>query len=162
TALYLIANAYIGLGERQKAFDFANQAVAVGEVAVQRPDDEQRRAGMNVRAYAIETLGRVHNEFGDKKKALELFSQSLSLRKVIGSRSAEVNVINNMATAYNYLGDYQNALSSWNQARVILSELGDRAKEATVLNNICVANEDLGRYTAVLDFCNQALDIRRK
>jgi len=162
TTLYLIANAYIALGEKQKALDFSNQAVAVAEVAVQRSDEEQKRAGMNVKAYALETLGRVHNEFGDKKKALELFSQSLSLRKVIGGRAAEANVINNMATAYKFLGDYQNALSSWSQARVIFIELGDRAKEATALNNICVANEDLGRYTAALDFCNQALDIRRK
>jgi CHAT domain-containing protein/tetratricopeptide (TPR) repeat protein len=161
TALYLIGNAYVFLGEKQKAFDFSNQALACAEAAAKRPDEEQRRAGMNVKAYALETLGRVHNEFGDKKKALELFSQSLSLRKAIGNRNAEANILNNMATAYKLMGDYQNALSLWNQSRLIFSELGDRAKEGTALNNICVVQEDLGRYTTALDFCNQALAIRR-
>ena len=161
TALYFIGNDYIFLGEKQKAFEFSNQALACAEVAAKRLDEEQRRAGMNVKAYALETLGRVHNEFGDKKKALELFSQSLSLRKAIGNRNAEANILNNMATAYKLMGDYQNALDLWNQSRLIFSELGDRAKEGTALNNICVVQEDLGRYTTALDFCNQALAIRR-
>ena len=161
TTLYLIGTAYVFLGEKQKAFEFANQALVSAEAAANRSDEEQRRAGMNVKAYALETLGRVHNEFGDKKKALELFSQSLSLRKAIGNRNAEANVINNMATAYKLMGDYQNALSLWDQARLIFSELGDRGKEATALNNLCVVHEDMGRYPTALDFCDQALAIRR-
>ena len=161
STLYLMGNDYVNLGEKQKAFDFSNRALSLAEVAANRPDEEQRRVGMYVKAYALETLGRVHNEFGDKKKALELFNQALPLRKAIGDRAGEANSLNNMATAYKYMGDYQKAFALWTQARLIFSELGDRAREATALNNICVIHEDMGRYKNALDFCNQALAIRR-
>src|SRR6266542_1860149 len=161
SALYLIGNDYVNLGEKQKAFDFSNRALSLAEVAANRTDEEQRRVGMYVKAYALETLGRVHNEFGDKKKALELFSQALPLRKAIGDRAGEANTLNNMATAYKLMGDYQKAFALWTQARLIFSELGDRAREGTALNNICVIHEDMGRYKDALEFCNQALAIRR-
>jgi CHAT domain-containing protein/tetratricopeptide (TPR) repeat protein len=160
TALYLMADAYIFLGEKQKAFDFANRALPLAQAAAKQPGEEQRRLGRKVEAIALVVLGRVHNEFGDKQKALDLFNQALPLRRAIGDRPGEVTTLNYMGTAYQLMGDYQKAMDSFNQALLIARELGDRGQEANLLNNICVIQNNLGEYKKAMEFCSQALSIR--
>jgi CHAT domain-containing protein len=160
TALYLIGDAYIFLGEKQKAFDFANHALPLAQAAAKQPGEEQRRLGIKVEANALAILGRVHNEFGDKQKALELFDQALPLRRAIGDRSGEATTLNYIGTAYQFMGDYQKAFDTYNQALLIARELGDRVLESNLLNNICVIHNYMGEYKKALDFCNQALSIR--
>src|SRR6185436_9929400 len=75
--LYLIANAYIKLAEKQKAFDFANRAVSVAERAVKDANDETRTNALKVQASALNSLGEAHYEFDDRKKALAFYSQAL-------------------------------------------------------------------------------------
>jgi CHAT domain-containing protein/Tfp pilus assembly protein PilF len=162
TALYLISNVYVSLGEKQQAFDFANQALMVAQSAPKKSDEELRRLGVKVEANALDTIGRVHNEFGDKKKALELFNQALPLKRAIGDRLGEVNTLNSMAMAHQSMGDHQQALDLTIRARLILGELGYRGREATTLNNICTLHSSLGENKKALDFCNQSLSIARE
>jgi CHAT domain-containing protein len=162
TALYLISNVYLYLTEKQKAFDFANQALPIAQAAAKQPDEERRRLGIKVEANTLDTIGAVHNEFGDKKKAIEWFTQALPLRQATGDRAGEANTLNSLAKAYQFLGDYLKALDLSNQARLIFSELGDRGREATALNNLCVIHDNLGEYKKALDFCHQSLSIIRQ
>lgn len=161
TALYLIANDYINLGEKQKAFDFSNRALPIAEAAARQTGEEQRRLGIKVEAITLDIIGRVHNEFGDKKKALELFNQALPLKQAIGDRGGEVITLNNIGMAYGYMGESRKALDHFIRARLIASELGDRGREASLLNNVCVIHSDLGEYKKAIDFCSQAISIRR-
>jgi CHAT domain-containing protein/Tfp pilus assembly protein PilF len=161
TALYLISGAFIALGEKQKALDFANQALPLAQAAATLPDEQQRRMGLRVEAYTLDTIGQIHIEFGDKKQALDRFNQALPLRRASGDRVGEISTLNNMGMAYGYMGDWPKALDFFNQARQIVSQLGDRTKEASLLNNLCVIYGDLGEYKKALDFCQQALLIRR-
>src|SRR6185437_12125702 len=85
--LYLIANNYIFLGEKQKAFEYANQAVPLAHVAASEGDEDQRVKSVKVEAYALDIVGRIYNEFGDKKKAIEVFNQALPLHRSISDRS---------------------------------------------------------------------------
>ena len=161
TALYLISNAYIELGEKQKALDFSGQALPLAQAAAKLPDEEQRRLGIKVEANTLDTIGRVHIQFGDKKKALELFNQALPLRRAIGDRVGEINTINNIGMAHGYMGEWAQAIDFFSQVRLLVSELGDRRKEASVLNNLCVIQSNLGEYKKALDSCNQALLVRQ-
>ena len=74
------------LAEKQKAFDFANRAVPLAETAVKDSSDDKRANALKVQAWALDTLGRAHNEFGDRKKAVEIFNQALSIRRQINDR----------------------------------------------------------------------------
>jgi len=162
SALYLVSNAYIALGEKQKAFDFANQALPLAQAAAKEPDAERRRLGLKVEANTLDTIGKVHIEFGDKQKALDMFNQALPLRRESGDRVGEVGTLNNIGMAYDYMGDWPKALDFFNQSRLIVNELGDRVKEASLLNNMCAIHSDLGEYKKALDFCQQSLLIRRE
>jgi tetratricopeptide (TPR) repeat protein len=66
--LYLLANDYVFLGEKQKALEFGNQAVQVSQIAAQQADKAEREIVIKVQAYALDVVGRVHNEFGDKRR----------------------------------------------------------------------------------------------
>ncbi|MBD0373109.1 MAG: CHAT domain-containing protein [Pyrinomonadaceae bacterium] len=161
TALYLISYTYITLGDKQKALDFANQALPISQLAAKQPDKDQRSVGLKVEANALETMGQIYIEFGDKKKALDLFNQALPLRREVGDRVGEVSTLNNIGMSYGYMGDWSKALDFFDQARTIVRELGDQRKEASLLNNMCVIRSDLGEYRKALGLCEQALSIRR-
>ena len=159
--LYLIAGVYINLADKQKAFDFANRAVSLAETAVKDASEEKRIQALKNQAWALDTLGRVHNEFGDRKKAVELFSQSLAIRKQVNDRPGTIVALNNLAIVHQNIGDPRKALEFLTQIRDLLKDLGDRAKEASFLNNICVVYENIAEYARAIEFCNQALSIRR-
>lgn len=159
--LYLIANNYIYLGEKQKAFEYANQAVPLAHAAASEGDEDQRVKSVKVEAYALDIMGRIYNEFGDKKKAIEVFERALPVHRSINDRSGELFAVSLMATAYQYMGDMQKALSLHDEAMVIAKEIGDHAKEGTILNNVCALYDSVGNYKQALDYCNRALTVKR-
>lgn len=159
--LYLIANNYIFLGEKQKALEYANQAVPLAHAAASEGDEDQRVKSIKVEAYALAIVGRIYNEFGDKKKAIAVFNQALPLHRSISDRAGELFTLSLMAAAYQYMGDMQKALGLYDEATVIAKEVGDHAKAATILNNVCALYDSVGNYKQALDYCNRALAVRR-
>ena len=159
--LYQIASAYISLADKQKAFDFANRAVALAESAVKDPNEEKRNSALKLQAWALDTLGRAHYEFDDRKKSVALYNQSLLIRKQINDRAGTIITLNLLAISYQSMGDPRNALVCLTEIRELLKDTGDRAKESSFLNNICVVYENLAEYAKALEACNQSLSIRR-
>lgn len=159
--LYLIANDYVFLGEQQKAFEFANEAIPVAHAGVLEAAEEDRSKAIKVEAWSLNIMGRIHNEFGDKKKALEFFNRALPLQKSINDRSGQLFTLSIMATAYQYMGDMQKALALYDESLVIAKELNDHAREGTILNNVCAVYDSVGNYQQALDHCNRALTFRR-
>jgi tetratricopeptide (TPR) repeat protein len=160
TVLYLIADACINLGESQKAFDYSNQALQLAQAAARTADAQNRNRSIQVHAYALGSLGQAHNEFGDKKKALELLNQALVLHESIGDRVGEAITLNNIAASYQFLDNYPKAFDFLNRAQPIVNEIGDRAEEAGLLNNMCVILVDMGEYRKALDACSRSLSLR--
>jgi CHAT domain-containing protein/tetratricopeptide (TPR) repeat protein len=161
TALYLISYTYISLGDKQKALDFASQALPLAQLAAKQTGEEQRLTGLKVEANTLDAMGHIYIEFGDKKKALDLFTEALPLRRASNDRVGEVGTLNNIGMAYGYIGDWPKALDFFGQAHLIVKELGDHRKEASLLNNMCVIRNDLGEYKKAIDLCQQTLSIRR-
>ncbi|HEX6718002.1 MAG TPA: tetratricopeptide repeat protein [Pyrinomonadaceae bacterium] len=149
--LYVMANDYVFLGEKQKALEFGNQAVQVSQIAAQEADKAERETAIKVQANALDILGRVHNELGDKKKALEYFNQALPLHKSIGNRAGELTSLTSISMSYQYIGDYKKSLTFAEQAGELARELGDHAREGSVFNNLCVLYEYIGEFKRALD-----------
>jgi CHAT domain-containing protein/tetratricopeptide (TPR) repeat protein len=157
----LMAADYSFLGEKQKALEFASQALPIAAAAASNEsNEEKRKLAIRVHAFALDMAGQVQNQLGDKKKALEYLYQALPLHKSAGDRTGELYTIGRIATAYQYMGDFQKALTLSREAITIAKELGDQAKEGTLLNNLCVLYEDLGNAKQALNYCTQALSIR--
>ena len=161
-ALDLMAHNYMYLGEKQKALEFAQQALAIIEAASAANDDDERLRLVQMQGSARVVIGQVHNHFGDKKKALEYFTQALPFQKSGHDRPGELLTLSSIVMAYQYMGDYQKGLESAAKALPVAKELGDRATEATLLNNTCVLQENVGNYKQALGYCNQALALRRE
>jgi CHAT domain-containing protein/tetratricopeptide (TPR) repeat protein len=159
--LYLIANDYIYLANRENALDHATRAVEIAKLASKEGDEEEKLKAAKVEAWSIEILGKVYGEFGDKKKGLEYFKQALALRRKIKDRTGEISTLNQIATAYKYIGEAQKALDVYEESNTLLNELIDLPKRATVLNNICVLYDDLGEYKKALDYCEKGRAISR-
>src|SRR5262245_771002 len=161
TALYLMGYLYVYLGEQEKAFDVTNRALPLAQAAASDSDAEKRLLGMKVEANTLDVIAGIHTEFGDKKKALELLEQSLSLRRAIGDHAREIDTLYSMGKALTFMGEYRRALEVSSRARQIAVELGDRGKEGGLLNNICVIPTDMGEENKAMDLCNESLSIRR-
>ena len=160
TVLYLIANDYVSLSDRQKALEFATNAVEVSQAAAKEANQEERTLAVKIQGNALNAMGHVYTEMGDKKKALEYFNQALPLHKSISNRQGELISINNISMTYGYMGDYQKALTFAEEAAALAKELGDYAMEGSIFNNMCVIHDDLGEFKEALDYCNRALAIR--
>ena len=159
--LYLIANDYIYLANRENALDYATRAVEIAKLASKEGDEQEKLKAEKVEAWALEILGKVYGEFGDKNKGLEYFNQALVLRRKIKDRTGEISTLNLIATAYKYIGEAQKALNVYEESNTLLNELTDLPKRATVLNNICVIYDDLGEYRKALSYCEKGRAISR-
>ncbi len=162
TDLYLLVGAYTFLRDKQKALDFANQALPIAEAAVNQLGEEERRLGIKVKANTFLYIAGIHSEFGDRKQALENLLKALPLSRSIDDPVGEVSALTSMGTAYNDIGDYAKSLDAYSQSLVITRKLGDEGIEGNLLNNMCAVNSRLGDYKRAMDLCTQALTIRRE
>ena len=159
--LALIASTYISLGDKQNSFDFANRALPLSEKAIKECSEQEQPAAVGVKAYVLDTLGRANQDFGDRKKARELYTEAITLSKSINDRASEASSLINLARVSQFMGDYPKALEVAEQARVMVNELGDRRKQAMVFNNLCNSYQSTGAYQQAFEACNQALSIAR-
>jgi CHAT domain-containing protein/tetratricopeptide (TPR) repeat protein len=160
--LALIASAYIGLGEKQNAFDFANRALPLSEKAIKECPEQERSAAVGVKAYVLDTTGRANQEFGDKKKARDLYNEAINLSSSINDRAGETSSLINLAKVSQLMGDYAKALELSERAKVMVTELGDRRKQAMVRNNMCMTYQSTGAYQQAFAACNEAVSIARE
>ncbi|HCA96544.1 MAG TPA: hypothetical protein DEP38_18550, partial [Cyanobacteria bacterium UBA9226] len=112
-------------------------------------------------ALSLLLLGRVHEDLGEKQKALEYYNQALPLIRAVGDREREATTLNNIGSVYDSLGEKQKALEYYNQALPLSRALGDRYGEAATLNNIGVVYDSLGEKQKALDYYNQTLPLIR-
>jgi len=159
--LALIASAYITLGDKQNAFDFANRALPLSEKAIKECSPSEQPAAIGVKAYVLDTMGRANQDFGDRKKARELYTEAISLSQSINDRAGETSSLINLARVSQFMGDYPKALELAQRAQVMVNELGDRRKQAMVFSNMCNSYQSTGAYPQAFEACNQALSIAR-
>jgi CHAT domain-containing protein/Tfp pilus assembly protein PilF len=98
---------------------------------------------------------------GEQQKALEYYSQSLTLRRAVGDRGREADTLNNIGLVYSELGEQQKALEYYNQSLPLSRAVSDRRGEAAALNNIGLVYSELGEKQKALEYYSQSLPLLR-
>ena len=129
-----IGRVYDGLGDRQRALDYYQQALPIRREVGDRAGE----------ATTLNNIGHVYDGLGDRQRALDYYQQALPIRREVGDRAGEATTLNNIGHVYDGLGDRQRALDYYQQALPIRREVGDRAGEAATLNNIGRVYDGLG------------------
>ena len=112
-------------------------------------------------AYALATLAVVNYEFGEYKKALDLYYQAITLDRAVGDRRAEAGALNGIALVYSKSGDNKKALECLFQALSLARTLGDRTVEAATTSFIGRTYRLLGDTESAFNYQSQALSLRR-
>ena len=110
----------------------------------------------------LDCIGEVHNNFSDKKAAIDYYMQALPLLQASGDRAGEAQTLNNLGVAYLGTGDKRKALELFDQSMRILRQLQDRRTLAQVASNIGVTYDNLGDYQRALESLQYALALRRE
>ncbi|MFN2199724.1 MAG: helix-turn-helix domain-containing protein [Caldilineaceae bacterium] len=93
---------------------------------------------------ALNNIGIVFDDLGDKQQAIFYYNQALPLLREADNVAAEVAILNRMGSLYNDIGDVQQALSFYNRALPLTMEAGDAANEAFIRRKIALIHKDLG------------------
>jgi CHAT domain-containing protein len=101
----------------------------------------------------------MYDNLGDKQKALDDYTQVLTIMRAVGNRSDEAVALNNIGLIYSGLGDKQKALDYLNESLSIRVDVGDRGGEALTLDNIGGIYDARGEKQKALENYNQALPL---
>jgi CHAT domain-containing protein len=116
-------------------------------------------AGNASKASALNNIANVHQRLGETQKALQIYQQSLALKKPGKSKAITVD---NIGGVYHRLGEYQLALEHHQQALAAFRELGLRRDEAVAINNVASVYGFLGDMFTARDYLLQALALIRQ
>lgn len=123
-----------------------------------------RAAGdISGQAYALNSWGATYRELArDPGKGLEKYHEAVALRRSIGDRWGEAQLLNNLGLLHSRLGQNIEAVVHLKLAHALWRELGARDQEMNTLSNIATANlesgnisEGFNQFQEVLRFCEQ-------
>jgi tetratricopeptide (TPR) repeat protein len=101
-------------------------------------------------AVALNSIGLVYSDLGEKQKALEYYSQSLLLKRAIKDQRGEASILNNIGRVYSDLGEKQRALEYYNQSLPLRRAVDDHGGEAVTLSSMAFVKRSLGNFTEAL------------
>ena len=132
-------------GEYTKAMEYYERSL---------PFFPQTPDGLASKATALNNLADANYRIGETRKALEIYVQSLELKKAGRSRAITQD---NIGGVYAQLGAYQLALDHHQQALTTFRELGQIRDEAVALNNIAMVWGKIGDFQQALEYMLQSL-----
>ena len=154
---YRVGRALLGVGlikyylaETQESIEAYNQALAIF-----RTFNDKK----NWEATALNRLGMMYEELGEREKALEMQNIALPLQKSIGDKFGEAYTLQNMGTIHKALGENAKALEYLERALAIHIELGEKHYQASVLNSIGQVYSYLRNTQKSLEVYNRSLEL---
>lgn len=112
------------------------------------------------RVMALNSMGFAYASSGEKAKALNSFTQALSLARPVRDRSGEGVALSGLGLVHN-VTEKQKALESYTQAIPLFHSVGDRSNEAVALASIGLVYLRLGDIRKALESYTQALPLAR-
>lgn len=104
-------------------------------------------------------LGLSYHGQANYQKAIDFYSQSISISRTIGFREGAIASLNGLGEVYVYLGLNQRAMESFKEALRISSAIGGKDNEARSLGNIGYALFAMEDYANALEYHQKALAI---
>lgn len=152
-AVYLnnIGNIYYGLGHKDKALDFAKQALSLSR----KSGDVAHEAGM------LLNIGFLYSSLAEPEKAIEYYNLALPVFRRARDIDGEATTLNYIGSTYYALGQPDNALDYFNRALPLFRQIGDAAGEASALSNLGTVYSSRSQHEQALAYYNQALPLFR-
>jgi CHAT domain-containing protein/tetratricopeptide (TPR) repeat protein len=135
------------LGDKQKALDYANQALSIW-----RSLGDRRH-----QCYALLGIGGIYLNLTETEKAVDYYTKAGTLAREINDRRLEGVILQDTALGYGVPDDTQKFVSYMLQALAIQRELGLKFEEAKALNSVGWAYSKFDAQVG-LDYFNQSLD----
>ncbi|TYQ27329.1 tetratricopeptide repeat protein [Pseudanabaena sp. UWO311] len=165
--LSILGGAYNILEQYQKAIDFYQQSLAIvkqiSSVACAldsiSTDCLKER---NIEGDLLFSIGNAYYQISDYQKAIDLFQQSLAIKKQIGDLNGQADSLSNLASVYLAIGQYQKIIDFYQQALAIKRQIGDRKDEGKLLSNLGSVYLSLGQHQRAIDFYQEALAIAKQ
>ncbi|HJT56006.1 MAG TPA: tetratricopeptide repeat protein [Ktedonobacteraceae bacterium] len=104
-----VAYLYNGLGQKQEALRYYQQALAIFQEVGDRGGE----------GTTLNNLGRVYDDLGQKQEALRYYQQALDIRKEVGDRGGEGVTLHNIGMLYFQEEQYDVALACFWLARLL-------------------------------------------
>jgi tetratricopeptide (TPR) repeat protein len=76
------------------------------------------------RADTCDSLGYIHHQLGDHRRAIACFEQALDLFTATGDRYSEASTLGHLGDSHHAAGDPDTARTAWRGALTILRQLG--------------------------------------
>jgi len=112
-------------------------------------------------ALTLNSIGSIHANLGEFRKAADYFIQSQTLAQAAGARNLEASTLNNLGGVFDVLGETRKALNYYQQALPLSLQIGNKLQEANTLNNIGKIHSDLADWQKAVDYYSQALPLFR-
>lgn len=117
-------------------------------------------------AVVLQCLGQTATRLGEYNNAIDLYTQSLDLRKkIFGEMHPRVGMAYlNLGNAYAYSDAYEDAAKAYQKSLEImtLSAEDDHLMIADITRNLAVTLGELGRYQEAIKYHLEAVSIQRK
>jgi CHAT domain-containing protein/Tfp pilus assembly protein PilF len=131
-------------------------------LALEAPEQSQKVQNTKTEADRLFQQGNEQLNSRELQKALETYQQVLEIRRKIGDRAGEGEVLHKIGVVYHRLSQYDRAVEFYQKALEVRRNLGDRIGEAATLHYLGEAYRLLGQYQQALEVLQQALAIRKE
>eukprot|EP00058_Branchiostoma_floridae_P017871 XP_002603360.1 hypothetical protein BRAFLDRAFT_80353 [Branchiostoma floridae] len=176
-----LGSAWRNLGDHKKAVSYHEQSLQMEQI-IHGTTDEAAIYGENTAhpdiASSLNNLGIAWRDFGDHKKAVSYYEQSLQMMRIIhGENTAHPDIaslLNNLGAAWMDLGDHRKAVSYHEQAQQMMRTIHGTTDEAVIygentahpdiassLNNLGIAWRDFGDHKKAVSYHEQSLQMKR-
>jgi CHAT domain-containing protein/Tfp pilus assembly protein PilF len=114
-------------------------------------------------AYTLHQLGYGHNKLKDQQKALEFYSQAVSIWEATNNHQLdEASTLYNMGNLYSSSGKTASARECYQRAIEFMRSKGDKGALVYALTNLGQLYINIGEFEAALKSHQEALALRRE
>jgi len=115
-----------------------------------------------LKAYAINNIGYIYYNKGDRALALEYYTKSLNIHEAIEDKMGIAMSYNNIGYVYRNMTDLPKALEYYTKSYDFYEKIGDKQGMATSYNNIGYTYNIMGDKPKALEFYTNSLNIKEE
>lgn len=150
------ANATALIGDLR--YSLRHERIPQMEVALEAAKRCGRR---DSQGWFLGYLGNAYADLGEMRRAIDLYTQWLSITRDINDQRGEGMALGSLGNAFLASGDVDLAIEYYQKHLDIAQAIDDKRSIATALGNLGIAYKNLGRTQLAIEFYQQQLIITR-
>lgn len=141
---------------------YNSELESLSKILSKNKNDKVSILGKKGLASAINNWGFLKDVNGEHKEAIELYLQSLQLRKEINDQAGIAQSLNNIADLYQTMGNVKLAIDYFEQSLNIREAIHDNEGIAESMNNLGFLYDKLGDFIKALNFHQKSYALRER